>query len=169
MKQPTKKQLKDRIEHLENLIEKAAEYVKFLENENEKLKKKLAESEADRKRLVDVFWVNEDLKKEIKELKKENQKCKLLTKVILEELDKTGRELERNKMLCDLYKDKYEVCKKSKEEEVITKEQTKETEEINELRSSLRELLTEATKKAVDDIKKQKKQSKQNKNFNTKA
>ena len=78
----TREDLIERINHLENLIEKAAKYVEHIENENVKLKKEKAEI---RKDLDDVYDNLYRTAKEAKYFKKKYNETKLKIKSIIRE------------------------------------------------------------------------------------
>jgi len=138
---------KQRIEHLENLVEKAASYIDSLED-------KLRECEKDRRELVNYYWKVEQLEKERKELVSEIKTLKTSNQALSSLLSEVYRELN------ELKKNNSSTCasKKTKKAESTSKadvevnkytekhEDNKDTAEIDEFKSELKKIITERLK-----------------------
>jgi len=134
---------KQRIEWLENLIEKSAKYIDMLE-------KKLHECEKDRKTLVDWYWRAQKLAEEKDELKREVESLKVSNRALLDALSEIGEEYKKVKRRPAgiAYSEKTVVLADSDDGKTIQRAIEdngckKENEEVTEFKSELRKVLTE--------------------------
>jgi len=137
---------KQRIEWLEQLVEKSAKYIDLLE-------KKLHECEKDRKVLVDWYWKAQKLAEEKDTLKREVESLKVSNRALLgalSEIEEEYKKIKRSptgiacdeKIFVNASSDEIEAIERAKEDNDCKEE----NKEVAEFKSELRKVITEKLK-----------------------